>query len=228
MAVMHRDTFKIYHNDQNIVPEDFIDIDEWIAPTIQVLNQKGYTTRFCCSGHPLNDNWLFIDTSKEKGYYESGNFVRSYIMFEEGITLPSLPHDFTSTQNTSAPRPRLVIEKDHPVTSAAENQFFEKARRILETMKDLYEWALELPDFVPEKTEQDSAKPETAVEVIAFCNEKITEYGLNMKLIDAVYTGDRMKLCITYTSEESLDLRELVKALAMKFHCKIELHQSKE
>ena len=221
---MHRDTFKIYHNDQNIVPEDFIDIDEWIAPTIQVLNQKGYTTRFCCSGHPLNDNWLFIDTSKEKGYYESGNFVRSYIMFEEGITLPSLPHDFTSTQNTSAPRPRLVIEKIHPVTSAFENQFFEKARRILETMKELYEWALELPDFVSEK----AAEPGTETEVLDFCNEKVTECGLDIKLLDAVYACDRMKLLVTYTSDGHHDLRELVKALAMKFHCKIELRQSKE
>ena len=228
MAVMHRDTFKIYHNDQNIVPEDFIDIDEWIAPTIQVLNQKGYTTRFCCSGHPLNDNWLFIDTSKEKGYYESGNFVRSYIMFEEGITLPSIPHGFEEGINKYGGKPRMFIEKDHPITSSDENQFFAKAQRILETMKELYEWALELPDFVPEQTEQDSAKTETAMEVIAFCNEKIAEYGLNMKLIGAVYTGDRMKLCITYTSEESLDLRELVKALAMKFQCKIELRQSKE
>ena len=136
-------------------------------------------------------------------------------MFEEGITLPSLPHDFTSTQNTSAPRPRLVIEKDHPVTSAAENQFFEKARRILETMKELYEWALELPEFVPEHAETETDKTETAIEVLDFCSQKITENGLNMKLIDAVYTCDRMKLLITFTSEDHPDLRELTKALAM-------------
>ena len=223
---MHKDTFKLYHNDQCIKPEGFIELDEWIAPAIQVLNQKGYTTRFCCSAHPLYD-WLYIDKSKEKGYVEGGNFVRSYIMFDEGITLPSLPPDFTSKENTYTQRPRLVIEKDHPVTSASENQFFEKARRILETMKELYEWALELPEFAPEKT-ADSGKSEPAVEAVAFCSEKITEYGLDMKLLDAVYTCDRMKLLITYTSGAAPDLRELVKALAMKFHCKIELRQSKE
>jgi hypothetical protein len=228
MAVMHSKTFEIYHNDQLIVPDDYIDVDELIAPTIQVLNQKGYTTRFCCSGHPLTDNWLFIDSEAEEGYVKAGSPLHSYILFEEGITLPSVPHGFEEGINKYGDKPRMYIEKDHPITSSAENQFFAKAQRILETMKELYEWALELPDFVPEKSEQDSAKPETAVEVIAFCNEKITEYGLNMKLIDAVYTGDRMKLCITYTSEESLDLRELVKALAMKFHCRIELRQSKE
>ncbi|MBR5312034.1 MAG: hypothetical protein IKU40_04025 [Clostridia bacterium] len=155
MAVMHKETLRLYHNDQCIKPEGFIELDEWIAPAIQVLNQKGYTTRFCCSGHPLAD-WLFIDTNSEKGYYESGNFVRSYIMFEEGITLPSLPPDFEAMQNTHAPNPRLVIEKIHPVTSAFENQFFEKARRILETMKELYEWALELPEFASETAKQGS------------------------------------------------------------------------
>jgi len=227
MAVMHKDTFKIYHNDQNIVPEDFIDIDEWIVPTIQVLNQKGYTTRFCCSGHPLDD-WLFIDTSKEKGYKESGNFVRSYIMFDEGITLPSLPPEFIATQNTYGERPRLVIEKDHPITSAFENQFFEKARRVLGTMKELYEWALELPEFQPETAEPDSDESETAADVLEFCNQKIAEYGLVIKPVDAVYTCERMKLLITYTSDDHPDLRELVKALAMKFHVKIELRQVKE
>jgi len=222
MAVMHSKTFEIYHNDQLIVPEDYIDVDEWIAPTIQVLNKKGYTTRFCCSGHPLQD-WLWRDAEAKEGYVKAGSPLQCYIMFEAGITLPSLPAGFTSKMNTYAPQPCLVIEKDHPVTSAAENQFFAKAQRILETMKELYEWALELPEFEPE----EAAEPETAVEVLDFCNQKIAEYGLDIKLIDAVYTCDRMKLCITFTSDDHPDLRELVKALAMEFHVKVELRQCK-
>ncbi len=223
MAVMHSKTFEIYHNDQLIVPDDYIDVDELIAPTIQILNQKGYTTRFCCSGHPLN-NWLFIDSEAEEGYVKAGSPLQSYILFEEGITLPSIPHGFEEGINKYGDKPRMFIEKDHPVTSAFENQFFEKARRILETMKELYEWALELPDFEPEKA-AETEKLETAVEVLDFCNQKITEYGLSMKLIDAVYTCDNMKLLITYTSEDHSDLRELVKALAMEFHVKVELRQ---
>lgn len=144
MAVMHKETFKLYHNDMNIVPDGYVEIDELIAPTIQVLNQKGYTTRACCSGHPLDD-CLMRDSGTEAGYYETGIPLTSYIMFAEGITLPNLPPDFEANQNTY--NSRLVIRKWYVVESAFDNQFYEKSRKILETMKQLYQWALDLPDF---------------------------------------------------------------------------------
>lgn len=142
MACMHKKTFKIYHNDQNIVPDDYVEIDELIAPTIQVLNQKGYITRFCCSGHPLDD-WLMIEEGGR--YRETGAPLESYIMFGEGITLPFLPPDFVATQNIV--NSRLVIRKSYYIDNAFDNQFYEKSRKILETMKQLYQWALDLPDF---------------------------------------------------------------------------------
>ncbi len=146
MAVMHKETFQIFHSDQNLVPEGYVEIDELIAPTIQVLNQKGYTTRFCCSGHPEND-WLFRDSGEESGYHKAANPLTCYIMFAEGITLPNLPPDFEASQNTYLPVPRLVIEKWYVVQSAFDNQYYEKLRQILETMKQLYQWALDLPEF---------------------------------------------------------------------------------
>lgn len=144
MACMHKKTFKIYHNDQNIVPDDYVEIDELIAPTIQVLNQKGYITKFCCSGHPLDD-CLMRDAGEEAGYQQTGIPLESYIMFEEGITLPFLPPDFDAEQNIG--NSRLVIRKSYYIGNAFDNQFFEKSRKILETMKQLYQWALDLPDF---------------------------------------------------------------------------------
>lgn len=144
MAAMHKETFKLYHNDQNLIPDGYADIDELIAPAIQVLNQKGYTTRFCCSGHPLDD-LLVRDSGEELGYYKAGNPLNSYITFAEGITLPSLPPDFQAEENPHSSR--LVIRKWYVIECAEDNDFFEKSRRILETMKQLYEWALDLPEF---------------------------------------------------------------------------------
>ena len=40
---------------RKLTKEDFlIEIDTDILPLIQLLNDKGYGTRFCCSGHPIN------------------------------------------------------------------------------------------------------------------------------------------------------------------------------
>ena len=156
MAVMQKNTYKLFHNDQCIVPEGYVEIDEMIAPTIQVLNQKGYTTVFCCAGHPLDD-CLWRDAQIETGYRETGIPLRTYIMFAEGITVPCLPPDFETDINTARSQPRLVIEKLYQITSAFENQYYEKMRNILETMKQLYQWALDLPEFKTMNCENEVA-----------------------------------------------------------------------
>lgn len=56
---------------------NLVEIDELMIPTIQILNQKGYITEFCCSGH-----------------YTLSNNCRTYIRFEDGIDIPSVPNGF--------------------------------------------------------------------------------------------------------------------------------------
>jgi len=144
MACMHKKTFKILHNDYLMLPDDYVQIDELIAPVIQVLNRKGYITRFCCSGHPLDDWLAWLTTEDGVEYRETMSSSNSSIAFEEGITLPVLPPGFDVVPN---PRSLLEIRKSYYIDNAFDNQFYERARSILETMKQLYEWALDLPDF---------------------------------------------------------------------------------
>lgn len=56
MAYLNLKTFELY-NGSNIKDylDEFIEIDELLAPIIVVLNQKGYHTDFSCSGHPFSD-----------------------------------------------------------------------------------------------------------------------------------------------------------------------------
>jgi len=57
------------------------------------------------------------------------------------------------------------------------------------------------------------------------CEEKITEHGLPMKLIDVEYTFDNNKVIFYFTAEGRVDFRELVKDLAAIFKTRIELRQ---
>lgn len=54
---------------------------------------------------------------------------------------------------------------------------------------------------------------------------EIEKLGLEMNPIDAEFSLDGSKVTITYVAEERVDFRELLKVLAAKFHCRIELRQ---
>jgi hypothetical protein len=132
MAFIHRETFEII-NDRMECEFPFIKkhfhADDLIALTIQILNRKGYTTEGCCSGH------LFFGGDIN----EKPKNLRSYINFEEGISLPSLPPGFVWLRST-------CISYDYHIPYEYNvNAMFEILRENLEIMEKLYNWALKLP-----------------------------------------------------------------------------------
>lgn len=66
---------------------------------------------------------------------------------------------------------------------------------------------------------------EKAKEAMGICAQEIRKLELDMNLIEAEYTLDQSKLIFTYSAEERVDFRELLKCLANIFHCRIELRQ---
>lgn len=61
MALINTTTFEIFHQNSVECTDDvYFECDELIAPTIEVLNLKGYKTQYCCSGHPYKDNIEFV------------------------------------------------------------------------------------------------------------------------------------------------------------------------
>jgi cell fate regulator YaaT (PSP1 superfamily) len=77
----------------------------------------------------------------------------------------------------------------------------------------------------PEDLQVEKDNYEKRVCAIRLCKQKITEYGLQMKLIDAEYTFDSAKLIFYFTAEKRVDFRDLVKDLAGHFRVRIELRQ---
>ncbi len=51
------------------------------------------------------------------------------------------------------------------------------------------------------------------------------EMGLNMKIGDVEYQGDRIKAIFYYIADERVDFRELIKVFADRFHIRIEMKQ---
>ena len=60
---------------------------------------------------------------------------------------------------------------------------------------------------------------------MAYANKKILEHSLEMKLISCEYSFDGKKLVFSFTADNRVDFRELVKDLASHFHTRIELRQ---
>ncbi len=123
------------------MPDGYAEIDELIAPTVQVLNRKRYTTKYCCSGHPF-EKWV-----EGRGLSNGTHPVRSYIGFKSGITLPSLPPDFSVSEVFEKRFNMLLIEKTYFPDGDCEDHFYNIAQQILEAMTELYKWALDLPIF---------------------------------------------------------------------------------
>ena len=58
-----------------------------------------------------------------------------------------------------------------------------------------------------------------------FCLERIQSLGLQMKLVEIYGSFQRRALTFTYTADNRIDFRQLVKDLARRFGCRIEMRQ---
>ena len=62
-------------------------------------------------------------------------------------------------------------------------------------------------------------------EAFDYCQQKIAEFGLEMKLVSVEYGFEGNKILFFFTSEGRVDFRDLVKELAGMFRARIELRQ---
>ncbi|SHI19906.1 Cell fate regulator YaaT, PSP1 superfamily (controls sporulation, competence, biofilm development) [Sporobacter termitidis DSM 10068] len=72
------------------------------------------------------------------------------------------------------------------------------------------------------KAAENKAKESEAFE---FCQKKIAEHRLDMKLVDVEFSFEGSKILFFFTSDGRVDFRELVKDLASVFKTRIELRQ---
>lgn len=87
----------------------------------------------------------------------------------------------------------------------------------------------ELKPVVRKATEQDMQNfhnnEQLAIKAHDVCLESIQQLQLPMHLINSEYVLDATKIIFTYVSDDRVDFRELLKVLAQKLRCRIELRQ---
>ena len=92
-----------------------------------------------------------------------------------------------------------------------------------------YTSSLELKPIIRKATSDDILLYEEnlkrAKESMRIAMEEINKLGLEMRPIDAEYALDGTKLTIAYVADDRVDFRELLKVLAYRFRCRIELRQ---
>ncbi|MBQ7680003.1 MAG: stage 0 sporulation family protein, partial [Butyrivibrio sp.] len=90
-------------------------------------------------------------------------------------------------------------------------------------------WKKPLRPILRPATEEDEERyaynREKERDAFRLCKQKISERGLEMKLIDAEYTFDNSKILFYFTADGRVDFRELVRDLAAAFKTRIELRQ---
>jgi cell fate regulator YaaT (PSP1 superfamily) len=77
----------------------------------------------------------------------------------------------------------------------------------------------------PTDLETAERNDKLAARVATVCQEKVKEYGLDMRLINTEVVFDGSKIVISFFSEERVDFRKLVEELAKKFRTRIEFRQ---
>ena len=92
-----------------------------------------------------------------------------------------------------------------------------------------YKSELELKPIIRRATDDDlliyKENIKRSEEAMKIAMKEINNLGLEMRPIDAEYALDGTKITIAYVADDRVDFRELLKVLASRFHCRIELRQ---
>ena len=74
-----------------------------------------------------------------------------------------------------------------------------------------------------EDLERERRAKEHADTLLEACRERARTLGLQLRPVDAESSMDRTRVTITYTAEQRIDYRQLVRGLASQFRCRVEM-----
>ena len=134
--------------------------------------------------------------------------------------LPRLQY-FSTTSSTYQPNDTVIVE-----TGKGYELGIIKTK--LKAMSD-YRYPFQLMPIVRKAENRDLAAQQRnekdAKEAMLFAKDVVKKMNLEMEIFAAEYNLDRSKLYFLFLSEDRVDFRDLLRALATQFHTRIDLRQ---
>jgi len=134
--------------------------------------------------------------------------------------LPRLQY-FSTTSSTYQPNDTVIVE-----TGKGYELGIIKTK--LRAMSD-YRYPFQLMPIVRKAENRDLAAQQRnekdAKEAMLFAKDLVKKMNLEMEIFAAEYNLDRSKLYFLFLSEDRVDFRDLLRALATQFHTRIDLRQ---
>lgn len=130
-------------------------------------------------------------------------------------------YDFDAGDLELSPRDRVLVETERGVALASvvrapvEHSGEDSPTDLVKVMR------VTTPDDL-ETLKRNALKEKEAYD---FCNKRIAERGMQMKLVRVEYLFDESKAIFYFTADGRVDFRVLVKDLAHTFHTRIEMRQ---
>lgn len=130
-------------------------------------------------------------------------------------------YDFSAAGFDLKPGDKVIVETDRGRSMAT------VATRPSEVPDDLLPVALKSIQRKATPSDLEAAERNCAREreTHHFCQAKIAERNLDMKLVKVEYAFDGSKAVFYFTADGRIDFRDLVKDLAQQFHTRIEMRQ---
>lgn len=165
----------------NSLPEELVVIDEGIQEHVRILNEKGYTTSYCCESHSPHGN-LYIQFQSARGLE----------------ALPPLPSGFRSKYRGTIVE--HVYGKDSRTRKKMTTEAFEQEKA--ESLTSLLEWCESLPALASSYAHhepslrcaaQRGSTPEEAFANYAcpYCDKSVTECASDHVKATSAHLRDR-------------------------------------
>ncbi len=161
-------------------------------------------------------------TSEEQNENSSSDTINNYQYYiSVRFTNNKKPYYFATNDSTLKNDDAVVVETSHGIEIGYISS--------LPVSISTYHSELELKPIIRTATDTDLRIHDEniikAKESMIFFNESIKNLGLEMNPISCEYNLDCSKVIFTYLANDRIDFRDLLKVLAAKLKCRIELRQ---